>query len=152
MQTVYKGRKKKTIEYYAIKSVEKSQKTKVLQEVCLASFDMHFQVLNGFVFMSCGEFRRKLIGLRLTNAEGLLCILLNLYCTSIKFLSSLHHYSYIHFDCLFSNRCGPCTHLTTTMFSSSMPGNSISITNSGSRFSSMQTLSWACCCVCYIKE
>jgi serine/threonine-protein kinase ULK4 len=33
MQTVYKGRKKKTIEYYAIKSVEKSQKTKVLQEV-----------------------------------------------------------------------------------------------------------------------
>jgi serine/threonine-protein kinase ULK4 len=31
--TVYKGRKKKSIEYYAIKSVEKSQKTKVLQEV-----------------------------------------------------------------------------------------------------------------------
>jgi serine/threonine-protein kinase ULK4 len=30
---VYKGRKKKSIEYYAIKSVEKSQKTKVLQEV-----------------------------------------------------------------------------------------------------------------------
>ncbi len=33
VQTVYKGRKKKSIEYYAIKSVEKSQKTKVLQEV-----------------------------------------------------------------------------------------------------------------------
>ncbi|KAL6191037.1 hypothetical protein ACLB2K_037430 [Fragaria x ananassa] len=31
--TVYKGRKKKTIEYYAIKSVEKSQKSKLLQEV-----------------------------------------------------------------------------------------------------------------------
>ncbi|XP_024534759.1 LOW QUALITY PROTEIN: serine/threonine-protein kinase RUNKEL [Selaginella moellendorffii] len=31
--TVYKGRKKKSIEYYAIKSVEKSQKNKVLQEV-----------------------------------------------------------------------------------------------------------------------
>ncbi|KAJ0979715.1 hypothetical protein J5N97_015189 [Dioscorea zingiberensis] len=31
--TVYKGRKKKTIEYYAIKSVEKSQRSKVLQEV-----------------------------------------------------------------------------------------------------------------------
>ncbi|KAE8076880.1 hypothetical protein FH972_015503 [Carpinus fangiana] len=31
--TVYKGRKKKTIEYYAIKSVDKSQKSKVLQEV-----------------------------------------------------------------------------------------------------------------------
>ncbi|KAE8735000.1 1-deoxy-D-xylulose 5-phosphate synthase family protein [Hibiscus syriacus] len=31
--TVYKGRKKKTIEYFAIKSVEKSQRNKVLQEV-----------------------------------------------------------------------------------------------------------------------
>ncbi|KDP40032.1 hypothetical protein JCGZ_02030 [Jatropha curcas] len=31
--TVYKGRKKKTIEYFAIKSVDKSQKSKVLQEV-----------------------------------------------------------------------------------------------------------------------
>ncbi|KAG4971237.1 hypothetical protein JHK84_037308 [Glycine max] len=30
--TVYKGRKKKTIEYFAIKSVDKSQKTKVLEE------------------------------------------------------------------------------------------------------------------------
>ncbi|KAK4766861.1 hypothetical protein SAY86_014612 [Trapa natans] len=31
--TVYKGRKKQTIEYFAIKSVEKSQKSKILQEV-----------------------------------------------------------------------------------------------------------------------
>lgn len=31
--TVYKGRKKKSIQYYAIKSVEKSQKNRVLQEV-----------------------------------------------------------------------------------------------------------------------
>lgn len=31
--TVYKGRKKKSIEYFAIKSVDKSQKSKVLQEV-----------------------------------------------------------------------------------------------------------------------
>jgi hypothetical protein len=30
---VYKGRKKKTIQYYAVKSVEKSQKGRVLQEV-----------------------------------------------------------------------------------------------------------------------
>jgi len=30
---VYKGRKKKTITYYAIKSVEKNQRSKVLQEV-----------------------------------------------------------------------------------------------------------------------
>ena len=30
---VYKGRKKKTIQYYAIKSVEKTQKSRVLQEV-----------------------------------------------------------------------------------------------------------------------
>ena len=30
---VYKGRKKKTIQYYAIKSVDKSQKARVLQEV-----------------------------------------------------------------------------------------------------------------------
>jgi serine/threonine protein kinase len=31
--TVYKGRKKKTIQYYAVKSVDKSQKPRVLQEV-----------------------------------------------------------------------------------------------------------------------
>lgn len=31
---VYKGRKKKTIEYFAIKSVVKSQKQRVHQEVC----------------------------------------------------------------------------------------------------------------------
>ncbi|XP_056694950.1 serine/threonine-protein kinase RUNKEL [Spinacia oleracea] len=31
--TVYKGRKKKTIEYFAIKSVDKSQRSKVLEEV-----------------------------------------------------------------------------------------------------------------------
>ncbi len=30
---VYKGRKKKSVSYYAIKSVEKSQKSRVLQEV-----------------------------------------------------------------------------------------------------------------------
>ena len=30
---VYKGRKKQTILYYAIKSVEKTQKARVLQEV-----------------------------------------------------------------------------------------------------------------------
>ena len=33
MQVVYKGRKKKTIQYFAVKSVEKLQKPKVLQEV-----------------------------------------------------------------------------------------------------------------------
>ncbi|XP_044499959.1 serine/threonine-protein kinase RUNKEL-like [Mangifera indica] len=43
--TVYKGRKKKTIEYFAIKSVDKSQKSKVLQEVrVLHSLD-HLNVL-----------------------------------------------------------------------------------------------------------
>lgn len=31
--TVYKGRKKKSIQYYAIKSVDKDQKQRVLQEV-----------------------------------------------------------------------------------------------------------------------
>lgn len=30
---VYKGRKKKSIQYHAIKSVDKSQKARVLQEV-----------------------------------------------------------------------------------------------------------------------
>ncbi|XP_051152615.1 serine/threonine-protein kinase RUNKEL [Andrographis paniculata] len=40
--TVYKGRKKKTIEYFAIKSVDKSHKTKVLQEVrVLHTLDHH---------------------------------------------------------------------------------------------------------------
>lgn len=32
-QVVYKGRKKKTIEYFAIKSVDKQQRARVLQEV-----------------------------------------------------------------------------------------------------------------------
>jgi serine/threonine-protein kinase ULK4 len=35
--TVYKGRRKKTISYYAIKSVDKSQKARVLQEVRVAA-------------------------------------------------------------------------------------------------------------------
>lgn len=37
LQTVYKGRKKKTIEYFACKSVDKSRKSKVLQEVITRS-------------------------------------------------------------------------------------------------------------------
>ncbi|XP_030508016.2 serine/threonine-protein kinase RUNKEL [Cannabis sativa] len=43
--TVYKGRKKKTIEYYAIKSVDKSQKNKVLQEVRILHSLDHQNVL-----------------------------------------------------------------------------------------------------------
>ncbi|GAU37720.1 hypothetical protein TSUD_382130 [Trifolium subterraneum] len=43
--TVYKGRKKKTIEYFAIKSVDKSQKTKVLQEVRILHTLDHQNVL-----------------------------------------------------------------------------------------------------------
>ncbi|XP_040995259.1 serine/threonine-protein kinase RUNKEL-like [Juglans microcarpa x Juglans regia] len=42
---VYKGRKKKTIEYFAIKSVEKSQKNKVLQEVRILHSMDHPNVL-----------------------------------------------------------------------------------------------------------
>ncbi|CAN1149907.1 Serine/threonine-protein kinase RUNKEL [Linum perenne] len=43
--TVYKGRKKKTIEYYAIKSVDKSQKRKVLHEVKILHSLDHRNVL-----------------------------------------------------------------------------------------------------------
>eukprot|EP01062_Namystynia_karyoxenos_P002395 TRINITY_DN10851_c0_g1_i1.p1 TRINITY_DN10851_c0_g1~~TRINITY_DN10851_c0_g1_i1.p1 ORF type:complete len:1341 (+),score=523.18 TRINITY_DN10851_c0_g1_i1:181-4203(+) len=43
--TVYKGRKKKTIEYYAIKSVEKSQRTRVLNEVTMLHQLSHPNVL-----------------------------------------------------------------------------------------------------------
>ncbi|KAK4266480.1 hypothetical protein QN277_027392 [Acacia crassicarpa] len=43
--TVYKGRKKKTIEYFAIKSVDKSQKSKVLQEVRILHSLDHQNVL-----------------------------------------------------------------------------------------------------------
>ncbi|KAK7332224.1 hypothetical protein VNO80_28973 [Phaseolus coccineus] len=43
--TVYKGRKKKTIEYFAIKSVDKSQKTKVLEEVRILHTLDHINVL-----------------------------------------------------------------------------------------------------------
>lgn len=35
-KTVYKGRKKKSIEYFAVKSVDKSQRSKVLNEVSAA--------------------------------------------------------------------------------------------------------------------
>ena len=34
--TVYKGRKKKTIHYYAIKKIEKTQRERVQQEVSLS--------------------------------------------------------------------------------------------------------------------
>ncbi|OIW13952.1 hypothetical protein TanjilG_09303 [Lupinus angustifolius] len=43
--TVYKGRKKQTIEYFAIKSVDKSQKSKVLQEVRILHSLDHQNVL-----------------------------------------------------------------------------------------------------------
>ncbi|KAK6122626.1 hypothetical protein DH2020_043625 [Rehmannia glutinosa] len=43
--TVYKGRKKKTIEYYAIKSVDKSYRSKVLQEVRILHTLDHSNVL-----------------------------------------------------------------------------------------------------------
>ncbi|XP_075521675.1 serine/threonine-protein kinase RUNKEL-like [Primulina tabacum] len=43
--TVYKGRKKKTIEYFAIKSVDKSNRTKVLQEVRILHTLDHSNVL-----------------------------------------------------------------------------------------------------------
>ncbi|KAL6535359.1 hypothetical protein OROMI_026733 [Orobanche minor] len=43
--TVYKGRKKKTIEYFAIKSVDKSHKSKVLQEVRILHTLDHSNVL-----------------------------------------------------------------------------------------------------------
>ncbi|RDX89196.1 Serine/threonine-protein kinase RUNKEL, partial [Mucuna pruriens] len=43
--TVYKGRKKKTIEYFAIKSVDKSHKTKVLEEVRILHKLDHLNVL-----------------------------------------------------------------------------------------------------------
>ncbi|KAL9140063.1 hypothetical protein ABFS82_14G011800 [Erythranthe guttata] len=43
--TVYKGRKKKTIEYFAIKSVDKSHRSKVLQEVRILHTLEHSNVL-----------------------------------------------------------------------------------------------------------
>ncbi|KAL3812788.1 hypothetical protein ACJIZ3_014056 [Penstemon smallii] len=45
LSTVYKGRKKKTIEYYAIKSVDKSHRSKVLQEVRILHTLDHSNVL-----------------------------------------------------------------------------------------------------------
>lgn len=51
LQTVHQGRKKRTIEYLAIKSVEKSQKSKILQEV-----SHHFAWSAGwFVPCFCGQ-------------------------------------------------------------------------------------------------
>lgn len=48
MKTVYKGRKKKTIEYFAIKSVDKPQRNKILQEVSSYLFFPSF--CSNFVF------------------------------------------------------------------------------------------------------
>ena len=42
---VYKGRRKKTIQYYAIKSVDKSQRQRVLQEVQVLRATSHPGVL-----------------------------------------------------------------------------------------------------------
>lgn len=39
---MYKGRKKKTIEYFAIKSVDKSQRSKILQEVSEGKPDLNY--------------------------------------------------------------------------------------------------------------
>lgn len=42
---VYKGRKKKTIEYMAVKSLEKSRRTKLLNEVSINLYDSGENVL-----------------------------------------------------------------------------------------------------------
>uniref|UniRef100_A0A7S0S6G9 Protein kinase domain-containing protein n=1 Tax=Chlamydomonas leiostraca TaxID=1034604 RepID=A0A7S0S6G9_9CHLO len=48
--TVYKGRRKKTIQYYAIKSVDKSQKARVLQEVRTMHALDHKNILKFFAW------------------------------------------------------------------------------------------------------
>ena len=48
---VYKGRKKKSIQYYAIKSVEKTQKPRVLQEVRLTLVEI--TQMFAFAHMQC---------------------------------------------------------------------------------------------------
>lgn len=51
---VYKGRKKKTIQYYAVKSVEKSQKARVLQEVRTMHALDHKNVLKFYAWWVAG--------------------------------------------------------------------------------------------------
>jgi hypothetical protein len=56
-KTVYKGRKKKTIEYFAVKSVDKSQRSKVLNEVSPLLPRVHRESpwLNRYIFGFCGR-------------------------------------------------------------------------------------------------
>jgi serine/threonine protein kinase len=51
---VYKGRRKQTIEYYAIKSAEKVHKEKVLNEVTITKIFLKLIILLGFYITSIG--------------------------------------------------------------------------------------------------
>lgn len=97
--TVYKGRKKKTIQYHAIKSVDKSQKPRVLQEVRTSWDDV----------------------LGYSQLDNMFCVCV--CCHSLPHSAVLHPCrmidSNVHVcDCRF----GPCMPWTTRTSSSSMPG------------------------------